>query len=444
MGYVFQCPRCKVPLNRQFVAQGLFRECPTCEGRAVTVPLLRKLFPEEAVNALWESVTLGQGRETVDCPFCNSSMLEVEMRYGFGKDEKVTLDVCRKCPTVWFDHAEFEKIPAVVPVRITKTDPAVVSSESPRAQAAPKPVQAGVIVENVIERGVREVPHTPWKWVIGFLGLPVECDEDHRGKRPWVTWGISTILAVVGLLTLQNVSFFIETYGFISADPIRENGIPLLLAFFLQGGIFHLLVVLYFLMMFGDNVEAEIGHFKMIFAIVFSFALGQLLHYLAAPDSTHVLIGASATVTGILTLFVLLDRRVHIGLMLRVFFIPKWFSMKATSFIIFWILSQVLIAHVYNKEAMCASSMANLGGVIAGGVIWLFVIKQAPAPEKNPDYNMDDWRRASRARDDRTRDLAASRVFRDPATNAPRGRERADEHPRSRSGTQDDGGSYDL
>lgn len=366
----------------------------------MTVPLLRKIFPEESVNELWESVTSGKGQESKPCPFCHSPMLEVEVSYGFGKDEKTMLDVCTKCPTVWFDRDEFETLPAVVPVKVVNLNHAVqtVQTAAPQKSAGKvQPAKPAVIYENVVERGVREVPDGAWKRVVGFLGLPVECDENKHPRKAWVTWTLAAVSAIVALLTLPEPMPFVERFGFSPGEAFRENGTTLINSFLLHGNLLHLFVNLYFLLMFGDNVEDEIGHSKMFLAVALSFVFGEFLHALAHPGARLSLIGMSAAVSGVLTLFVFLDRRVRLGFMVRVFFIPTWGSLSVSTFIILWILLQVATATCSNGGMVCVSWAAHLGGVIAGSIMWMLVNKHTPVPEKDPNYDTDDWERASQA-----------------------------------------------
>ena len=64
----FTCPRCNVPLKEVRTSGGIFYACNRCDGRAVTIELLRKHFTPESINPLWLHAMRGEGRVGLACP----------------------------------------------------------------------------------------------------------------------------------------------------------------------------------------------------------------------------------------------------------------------------------------------------------------------------------------------------------------------------------------
>lgn len=129
-----------------------------------------------------------------------------------------------------------------------------------------------------------------------------------------------------------------------SAIPISEWGDPtvrLLTSMFLHGGIGHLLGNLWFLWIFGDNIEAHFGKFRFILFYFVTGAVAGLVHVALNLGSPTPTIGASGAVSGILGAYLLLYPQVRIrtliflGIFLRVFRVPAvfflglWFAMQA-------------------------------------------------------------------------------------------------------------------
>ena len=100
------CPKCSMPLKHIRTSKGMFWGCDCCNGRAITVELLRRIFTSESINPLWKHAISGEGISSRLCPDCRKSMIEVNL----AEDATVRVDVCRHCHFVWFDGGETEAL----------------------------------------------------------------------------------------------------------------------------------------------------------------------------------------------------------------------------------------------------------------------------------------------------------------------------------------------
>src|SRR5438552_1623456 len=96
------CPRCNVPLKKVQSTGRVFWRCDRCDGRAITLELLRRTFTAESINPLWLHAIRGEGTKAGPCPSCRNPMIDVEL----SENAKVDVDVCRICHMVWFDPHE--------------------------------------------------------------------------------------------------------------------------------------------------------------------------------------------------------------------------------------------------------------------------------------------------------------------------------------------------
>ena len=96
------CPKCSMPLPQIRTSKGIFWGCDRCEGRAITVELLRRVFTPASINPLWKHAISGEGASSRSCPGCRKPMIEVDLSDNAG----VRVDVCRRCHFVWFDGGE--------------------------------------------------------------------------------------------------------------------------------------------------------------------------------------------------------------------------------------------------------------------------------------------------------------------------------------------------
>ena len=143
------CPVCQVPLTRTDGGIGILWTCSRCDGRAVTLALLRRGIAHEFLNRLWHTARANAANNRLgqrQCPSCNKRMSYAEMP-GVIKsesetqpdasavpnesDETFVLDLCPLCQFIWLDPGETARLPAK-PTSLTNITPAL----SPAAREA--------------------------------------------------------------------------------------------------------------------------------------------------------------------------------------------------------------------------------------------------------------------------------------------------------------------
>ncbi|MBN2591373.1 MAG: zf-TFIIB domain-containing protein [Sedimentisphaerales bacterium] len=105
---MYNCPECKIQLNKSLNPAGIIWTCPTCSGKAISVYVLKKLIPDNIINKLWERAKSCKYNVRRECPICNKSIPEVPI---VNEDKTIYLDICAKCHFIWFDGQEYESLP---------------------------------------------------------------------------------------------------------------------------------------------------------------------------------------------------------------------------------------------------------------------------------------------------------------------------------------------
>ena len=105
---MFHCQKCNIALKKCSNQFGFFWLCQNCEGKAVSLTILRRFVPVPIINEFWSKVKSKEFPEKRDCPVCNLLMSEVPIGQG---SDTIYLDICKKCCFIWFDANEFESLP---------------------------------------------------------------------------------------------------------------------------------------------------------------------------------------------------------------------------------------------------------------------------------------------------------------------------------------------
>ena len=355
-----KCPRCGQRLFREF-HQGKIRfRCEEGHGCALTLPAIRSLCGHPAfANMLWHKAMEEPEGGGGACPQCGRAMSLIHL---YVEGRALELDICCRCQEVWFDPNELEALP--------KPPPPPKKAELP---AKAREILALHEISEMEERASKE-PETPWQYLAGFLGFPVEKGAPQLSRHPWCTWSIAAICVVVFALTCLDLSSYVQEYGLIPGDFLRDGGITLITSMFLHGGCGHLLGNLYFLLIFGDNVEDVLGTPKYLLLLLASGLSAAMLHIALFPASMVPCIGASGFISGIIAAYAVFFPKVTLSLFLRLrwTFFGYWIGIPAWGAFVIWMLLQLVMAIFTSTEGAGVAYGAHLGGAILGLVSGLF------------------------------------------------------------------------
>jgi membrane associated rhomboid family serine protease len=154
-------------------------------------------------------------------------------------------------------------------------------------------------------------------------------------------------------------------------DP-RGDWITVLTHMFLHGGWLHLLGNMWFLWIFGGNVEDSMGHVRFaIFCVVCGFAAAALQVW-ANPDSAIPMVGASGAIGGVMGGYVMLYPRVRVHLLVWLGFYVTTFAVPAAFMLFYWLVLQLVGgATSLGKEGGGVAFWAHVGGFVAGMLLVL-------------------------------------------------------------------------
>jgi len=145
-----------------------------------------------------------------------------------------------------------------------------------------------------------------------------------------------------------------------------QQWLPFLISMFLHGGFLHILGNMWFLYIFGDNIEDRLGHIRyFIFYILCGVAAG-LVHLYTNWNSKIPTIGASGAISGVMGAYLLLYPRSRILTLIPIFFFFQFVEIPAFIFLGYWLLIQLFSASFTPRHVGGVAWWAHIGGFVAG------------------------------------------------------------------------------
>ena len=151
----------------------------------------------------------------------------------------------------------------------------------------------------------------------------------------------------------------------------------LVTSMFLHGSWMHLVGNLWFLWIFGNNIEDSMGHLRFLAFYLITGLAAAGAHIVADPGSGVPVVGASGAISGIMGAYLVLYPRARvltlfvIVILIRVVPLPAWVMLG------YWFLIQALGAASDPAATGGVAFWAHVGGFVAG----LALVKLFEKPE---------------------------------------------------------------
>jgi len=185
-------------------------------------------------------------------------------------------------------------------------------------------------------------------------------DDNPRVLFPFITYILITINILV-FLTFTYISFltpninWFYTFGFI---PNSFNVLTILSSMFIHSGIGHILSNMWFLYIFGDNIESILGHTKfLVFYILCGFG-AAFAQYIIDPNSSIPMVGASGAIAGVLGAYMISFPKAKVHVFAFIIIFITTLIIPAQIVLGLWFFIQL------------SSGLNSLGIDTNGGVAW--------------------------------------------------------------------------
>jgi membrane associated rhomboid family serine protease len=159
-----------------------------------------------------------------------------------------------------------------------------------------------------------------------------------------------------------------------------------LTSMFLHGGWFHLIGNMWFLWVFGNNVEDSMGHARFVAFYLICGLAAAALQVATNPDSALPMVGASGAIGGVMGAYVVLYPRVRVELLVFLGFYITTIVVPASFMLIYWFLIQLVGGAVgLRSEGGGVAFWAHVGGFAAGAAL-IFLFRNPELLRRHPYY----------------------------------------------------------
>jgi len=212
--------------------------------------------------------------------------------------------------------------------------------------------------------------------------IPLRDTQPSR-TTPVVTIGIIVVNVLVFLYQISldrfSVNHLIAEYGVI---PDRLRALSLVTSMFLHGGWMHVIGNMWFLWIYGDNVEDVLGHARYLLFYLLSGVAAALLQVALSPDSHVPMIGASGAIAGVMGAYLVKFPHSRILTLIPVFVFFTTVEVPAVFMLLYWFVIQFFsgvgsIGYSHLSQGGVAW-FAHVGGFVAGMILILLLATRDP------------------------------------------------------------------
>jgi membrane associated rhomboid family serine protease len=227
-------------------------------------------------------------------------------------------------------------------------------------------------------------------------------DDAPKSTNPFINYFLVALNTLVFLfeVVLEPASrnIFVYQFGivpanigglFTGAPDVSATGalLPIFTSMFLHGSWLHLIFNMWGLIIFGDNIEDYLGHFRYLLFYVLTGLVAGIVHILFNFNSTVPSVGASGAIAGVMGAYFVLFPTARVLTLVPFFFfyftwLPAWLVLG------YWFVVQFLSGAAtqiaYSQQTSGGIAFwAHVGGFAAGAAL----IKLFPAQQRRWAYS---------------------------------------------------------
>ena len=177
-------------------------------------------------------------------------------------------------------------------------------------------------------------------------------------------------------LPREELPVFLRQYGVV---PAYFAPATIVSSMFLHGSWSHVLGNMWYLWIFGDNVEDRMGHFRFLVFYLLCGIVAGLSQILIDPTSTLPTIGASGAIAGVMGAYFVLYPQSRVLTLIPLIIFWEIVELPAIFLLGFWFLMQLFsagaIAATANSQAGGVAFMAHVAGFVTG-LIGVFLFRK--------------------------------------------------------------------
>jgi len=217
-------------------------------------------------------------------------------------------------------------------------------------------------------------------------------------RRPWITYIIVATNTVVYIITslsnglLQVSDEWVERLALVPVLLTNPSQwYRLLTSMFLHADLFHIFFNMWFLTIFGSEVERRLGHLRYLVLYILSGLGAELFHIAFTPVGGAIsliipALGASGAISGVLGAFFLMYPRRRLS-MCYFFLIPLCFTTSSAFFMVFWFATQIIYGYM---RLGGVAYFAHAGGFITG-ISLLYALSERRARPTYTPFIPFEW-----------------------------------------------------
>lgn len=248
-------------------------------------------------------------------------------------------------------------------------------------------------------------------------------DDNPQIKTPYATYGI-VLLNIAAWIFLQafgrepGLSGSVCNFGLIPGELLQRATVgtgmcvigdpswhTTVTSMFMHGSWMHILGNMWFLWIFGDNVEDAMGSIRFVFFYLLCGLVAAAAQVAVDPASSIPMVGASGAIGGVMGAYILLYPRVRVHLLLILVFYVSTFAVPAWLMLGYWLLLQVLSGvTTFGVQGGGVAFWAHIGGFV-GGALLIFVFRNRELLNRHPYHGWNpanpalrNWQKVRRSR----------------------------------------------